>query len=209
MSAWSNRKESTRPFVLGVDIDGVLADYDGAMRDHTSKFLNVSRETIPKSDQWSLVRSGWPFESEQHFLDIHRRAVTEKRMFLTMDPIPGAAEALKYLSDLEVHIRIITFRLVVKGAHQTAVADTAAFLDLHNIPYRDLCFLKDKAALAGETDLLIDDAPHNVESVRQTSGEDSAMVFDQPYNQHVQGLRAMNWRDVVNEVERRLEEKIT
>jgi 5'-nucleotidase len=204
MSAWSNRKDSSRPFVLGVDIDGVLADYDGAMRDHTSKFMSVPRESIPQTNEWSLVRSGWPFESEQHFLDTHRRAVTEKRMFLTMDPIDGAADALKHLSDLEVHIRIITFRLVVKGAHQTAVADTAAFLDLHNIPYRDLCFLKDKAALAGETDLLIDDAPHNVDAVRQASGLDAAMVFDQPYNRQVEGLRAMNWNDVVNEVERRL-----
>jgi hypothetical protein len=30
------------------------------------------------------------------------------------------------------------------------------------------------------------------------------MVFDQPYNRQVEGLRAMNWNDVVNEVERRL-----
>lgn len=206
MSAWSSRRDPSRPFVLGVDVDGVLADYDGAMRDHTSKFLGVDRGSIPVTDQWSLVQSGWPFESEHQFLDIHRRAVTEKRMFLTMDPVDGAADALKYLSDNDVHIRIITFRLVVKGAHQTAVADTAAFLDLHNIPYRDLCFLKDKAALAGETDLLIDDAPHNVDAVRKASGEDAAMVFDQPYNRHVGGLRARSWADVVDEVERRLKQ---
>jgi len=204
MSAWSKGKEPGRPFVLGVDIDGVLADYDGAMRDHTSKFLGVPRDSIPTSDKWSLVQSGWPFESEQHFLDIHRRAVIEKRMFLTMDPINGATAALKYLSDIDVHIRIITFRLVVKGAHQTAVADTAAFLDMNNIPYRDLCFLKDKAALAGETDLLIDDAPHNIEAVRAASGAEAAMVFDQPYNRHVEGLRATTWSDVVDEVEKRL-----
>jgi|LauGreDrversion4_1035100.scaffolds.fasta_scaffold07889_5 5'-nucleotidase len=207
MSAWSTRKDPSRPFVLGVDVDGVLADYDGAMRDHTSKFLGVSRDSIPVSSKWSLVESGWPFDNEQHFLDTHRRAVTEKRMFLTMDPLAGAADALKYLSDIDVHIRIITFRLVVKGAHQTAVADTAAFLDMNNIPYRDLCFLKDKAALAGETDLLIDDAPHNVEAVRAASGPEAAMVFDQPYNRHVGGLRAASWSDVVSEVERRLQER--
>ncbi|MFM7088014.1 MAG: 5' nucleotidase, NT5C type [Candidatus Paceibacterota bacterium] len=200
---------SKKPFVLGVDLDGVCADYDGAMRDHVSKFLNVDRDSIPVTTDWSLVTSGWPLRDEKHFIDIHNKAVVEKRMFMTMDPIEGASDALWELSDLGVRIRIITFRLIVNGTHTIVGGDTLQWLSLPRpdnrplIPFRDVCFLKDKSAL-GDVDLLIDDAPHNVLSVRKAHGEERAMIFDQPYNQDVGGLRAYNWRDVVDEVKRRL-----
>ena len=194
--------ESQRPFVLGVDLDGVVADYDGAMRDNVSRFKGIDRSTIPVTKAWSLVESGWPLESEAEFLEMHRRSVTEKRMFATMDAIPGASDALRALSDAGIRIRIVTFRLVVNFAHQIAIADTASFLDLNRIPYRDLCFLKDKSALS-DMDLLIDDSPSNIDAVRTRLGGDAAMVFDQPYNQHIDGLRAKNWDDVVAEVSRR------
>ena len=191
-----------RPFVLGVDLDGVVADYDGAMRDHVAKFKGIDRASIPPTRTWSLAESGWPIDGEAEFLDLHRRAVTDKRMFATMDPIAGASDALRAISDAGVRIRIVTFRLVVNFHHQIAIADTASFLDMHKIPYRDLCFLKDKSALA-DMDLLIDDSPSNIASVRTVNGDDAAMVFDQPYNQEVTGLRANNWDDVVAEVNRR------
>lgn len=194
--------DSSRAFVLGVDLDGVVADYDGAMRDHVSKFKNIERGSIPPTKSWSLVESGWPIKDEHDYLDLHRRAVTEKRMFATMDVIPGASEALRAISDAGVRIRIVTFRLVVNFAHQIAIADTAAFLDLHKIPYRDLCFLKDKSALS-DLDLLIDDSPSNIEAVRTQQGQEHAMVFDQPYNQGIEGLRAYNWDDVLKEVSNR------
>lgn len=194
--------DSSRAFVLGVDLDGVVADYDGAMRDHVSKFKKVERSSIPDTTEWSLVNSGWPIKDEPDFMELHRRAVTEKRMFATMDVIPGASEALRAISDAGVRIRIVTFRLVVNFAHQIAIADTATFLDQHKIPYRDLCFLKDKNALS-DLDLLIDDSPSNISAVRGQYGDDYAMVYNQPYNQGIPGLRAYSWDDVVAEVSKR------
>ena len=58
-----------------------------------------------------------------------------------------------------------------------------AWLDQHGIPYRDLCFLGDKPEV--EADAYVDDAPHNVEALR-AAGND-VIVFDQPYNGHVDG----------------------
>jgi 5'(3')-deoxyribonucleotidase len=118
--------------------------------------------------------------------------VLDQRMFRDMPAIPGCAEALWRLSDAGVWIRIITHRLVVHWGHQIAVGDTVAWLDAHNIPYRDLCFLGRKPEV--EADLYIDDAPHNVESLRAAGNE--VIVFDQPYNAHVRGLRARTWADV-------------
>ena len=200
----------TRPFILGVDLDGVCADYDGAMRDHVARFKGIRREDIPVTTEWSLVKSGWPFEDEADFIATHNRAV-HKHMFSTMDAIEGCSDALWKLNDEHgVHIRIITFRLIVNGTHSRVCQDTVEFLNQPRpdgrpmVPYRDICFLKDKSAL-GDVDLLIDDAPHNVLAVRERHGEHAAMVFDQSYNQDVPGLRAKNWDDVVTEVARRIQ----
>jgi 5'(3')-deoxyribonucleotidase len=127
--------------------------------------------------------------------------VAKERLYANLKPIPGASEALWALSDAGIRIRIVTHRLVINFSHAPAVTDTVSFLDQHNIPYRDLTFVKDKADVG--TDLLIDDAPHNIINLRAVKGEESAMVFDQPYNREIGGLRAHSWGDVVAEVSKR------
>jgi 5'(3')-deoxyribonucleotidase len=64
------------------------------------------------------------------------------------------------------------------------------------VPHRDLCFLGAKAD--ANADLHLDDAPYQVESLRG-SGQ-SVLVFDQPYNRHLEGPRAAGWQDVVEKV---------
>jgi 5'(3')-deoxyribonucleotidase len=113
-------------------------------------------------------------------------------MFRTMPAIEGASEALWRLSDAGVWIRLITHRLYANWGHAVAVADTVAWLDEHAIPYRDLCFLGQKPHV--EADAYVDDAPHNVDSLRSTGSP--VVVFDQPYNQGLDGPRARSWHEV-------------
>jgi 5'(3')-deoxyribonucleotidase len=91
-----------------------------------------------------------------------------------------------------VWIRIITHRLYVNWGHAVAVSDTVTWLDEARIPYRDICFLGAKPEV--EADLYIDDGPHNVEALR--AGGNEVIVFDQPYNRHVEGVRAASWLEV-------------
>ena len=175
----------SKEFVLGVDLDGVVADYEKGFREFIAKKKSISPDTIPAATHWSFSQSGWPIADEKEYLK----------------PISGASEALWALSDAGIRIRIVTHRLVINFSHAPAVTDTVTFLDQHNIPYRDLTFVKDKADVG--TDLLIDDAPHIIISLRSLKGEDSAMVFDQPYNRDIGGLRAHSWSDVVAEVSKR------
>ncbi|MGZ7015477.1 MAG: 5' nucleotidase, NT5C type, partial [Acidimicrobiales bacterium] len=58
--------------------------------------------------------------------------------------------------------------------------------------YRDLCFLGQKPEV--EADAYIDDAPHNVMALRAAGN--TVIVFDQPYNRELDGLRARSWLDV-------------
>ncbi len=176
-------------FILGVDLDGVVADHTLRFRDIYAEISGIDPETLTLERSWNF--SEWGLDNDR-YTELHRVAVMEHDMFRTMPPIEGAAEALWRLSDAGVWIRIITHRLYVHWGHEKAVADTAAWLDLNRIPYRDLCFLGAKPQ--AEADAYIDDAPHNVEELR--SYGNTVIVFDQPYNRELGGLRARSWTEV-------------
>ena len=178
-------------FVLGVDLDGVVADHTGRFREIVSDLRGVPVDSLPLDRSWDFHEWGFaPGEYEQ----LHKSAVTEHDMIRTMPVIAGAADALWRLSDAGIWIRIITHRLYVNWAHERAVGDTAAWLDEHTIPYRDLCFLGAKPQV--EADCYVEDAPHNVVALRESGAH--VVVFDQPYNRDVPAPRAADWAEVEN-----------
>lgn len=188
-------------WTLGVDLDGVVADYENRMREVTAEITGTDPRSIPIANTWSLVESGWPFRDEQDFLRVHQIAVNEHGLYRQMDPIAGASKALWVLSDAGIRIRVVTHRLVVNFLHATAVADTVSWLDEHKIPYRDICFVRDKADVG--CNMLIDDSPINIASLQAKRGPDSVAIFHQEYNSHLEGLRVRNWNDVLDLVSER------
>jgi 5'-nucleotidase len=190
---------STDQVVLGVDLDGVCADYEAAFR--TSVVRRYGLDAASLAPQTTMdAYSEWGLSFEQ-FEAAHRAAVTEDRIFRHMDPLPGVSEALWRLSDAGVWIRIITARLLFNGTHESSAADTAYWLDAHDVPYRDLCFISDKPNVGA--DLYVDDSPTNVVALREAGKV--AIVFDQPYNRALPGPRAHDWDEVVALVEAELE----
>jgi 5'-nucleotidase len=177
-------------FVLGVDLDGVCADYTSAFAAVVAAAKGCAVGDLPEGRSWDF--NEWDLDAVGGFEALHRAAVLDQRIFRDMPAIEGCAAALWRLSDAGVWIRIITHRLVVHWGHQIAVGDTVAWLDANGVPYRDLCFLGRKPEV--EADLYIDDAPHNVVALRAAGNE--VVVFDQPYNQAVDGLRARSWDDI-------------
>ena len=180
-------------FVLGVDLDGVCGDHTAAFRDIVAAEQGVEPSSLGAQTTWTYAE--WGLDDDE-FLRIHRKAVLEHRMFRTMPVLEGVAEALWRLSDAGVWIRLITHRLYANWGHAVAVGDTVAWLDEHGIPYRDLCFLGQKPQV--EADAYVDDAPHNIAELRATGG--TVIIYDQPYNRDLPGLRAGNWLDVEQHV---------
>jgi 5'(3')-deoxyribonucleotidase len=176
-------------FVLGVDLDGVCADYTTAFRAVVAADRGVDAESLPYDRGWDFGE--WDL-APGDFDRLHHIAILEHRMFRTMPVMAGAAEALWRLSDAGVWIRIITHRLCVNWGHQVTVADTVQWLDDAAIPYRDICFLGTKPEV--EAGCYIDDGPHNIDALR-AAGND-VIVFDAPYNRHLPGPRAASWADV-------------
>ncbi len=181
-----------RAFVFGVDLDGVVADFYAGLRPIAAEWLGVDVATLPERVSWGLVEWGVD-EAPGGYERLHRFAVTQRELFSSVPPIHGAAQTLRKLSVEGVRIRIITHRLFIKYFHQVAVSQTINWLDRHDIPYWDLCFMKEKSAVGA--DLYVEDSPSNVERLRAEGAK--TIVFSNSTNEHLDGPRAHNWDEVL------------
>jgi 5'(3')-deoxyribonucleotidase len=178
-------------FVLGVDLDGTCADFYGGLRPIAAEWLGVAVESLPAEVSWDLPE--WGIDNAPGgYEGLHRFAVTQRELFSRLEPLSGAPMALRRLSKAGVRIRIITHRLIIKFFHQTAVRQTITWLDSHDIPYWDLCFMGDKGAVGAN--LYIEDSPANVAKLRL--GGHATIVFTNSTNRHLAGPRADTWEQV-------------
>lgn len=194
-------------FVLGVDLDGVVADFYTGLRPIAAEWLGVDAASLPLQVTWNLSEWGVP-EAPGGYDALHRFAVTQRNLFRELKPIPGAPAALRRLSKAHVRIRIITHRLCIEYSHQQAVRQTVEWLDHYDVPYWDLCFMRDKAAVGA--DLYVEDSPTNVKTLRDDGHP--AIVFTNSTNLELGPPRADNWSEVesfVLEARRRWSESRT
>lgn len=181
-----------KKFVIGVDLDGVVGDYFGAIRRPAAKWLGVDESTLPKEidyDFKSWNSDQWP----GGFIAMHRYAVVQEKLFSIMPPIKDAAQVLRKLSQDDFRIRIITSRLCMKFHHETAVQQTVEWLERYDIPYWDLCFVADKTAV--NADMYIDDSPKNFKELE--TAQKNVWLFRQGWNQHIQSpFTVKNWHEI-------------
>jgi 5'(3')-deoxyribonucleotidase len=178
-------------FVLGVDLDGVVADFYSGLREIAAEWLDVPIESLSENVSHGLTEWKVP-DAPGGYEALHRFAITQRELFKRLKPIAGAPATLRRLSSKEIRIRIITHRLFIKYFHQEAVRQTIEWLDHYDIPYWDLCFMKDKAAVGA--DLYIEDTPANVEQLR--ADEHPTLVFSNSTNLALGEPRAKTWEEV-------------
>ena len=177
-------------FIFGVDLDGVVGDFYGAMRRIAAEWLDRPLESLPTEVSFGLDE--WGIGEYGGYEKLHRFAVTQRDLFRVMDPIKDAPAVLRKLSMRGVRMRIITHRLFLKYFHQESITQTVAWLDAHDIPYWDLCFMKDKGAVGAH--VYIDDSPSNVERLRAQGCR--TIVFSNSTNRGLAGPRAESWKEV-------------
>jgi 5'(3')-deoxyribonucleotidase len=188
-------------FVLGVDLDGVCADFYAGLRPIAAEWLEVDEGTLPQEVSFGLKEWGLPGPYGE-YKDLHRFAVTQRDLFRRLEPIPGCGINLRKLSKAHVRIRIITHRLFIEYFHQVAVQQTVEWLDRYGIPYWDLCFMRDKDAVGA--DLYIEDSPENIDALREKGCE--VIVFANSTNRHCAEPRAGNWDEAYELVMERYSE---
>ncbi len=123
-------------FALGVDLDGVVADYYTAIRPIAAEWLGVPIEDLTKDVHFGFAE--WGLDPEQYD-ELHRFAVTQRDFFGNLKPMPGAAATLRRLGHrYHMRIRIVTHRLFTKHLHHISAQQTTQWLDSNGIPYWDL-----------------------------------------------------------------------
>lgn len=181
-----------RKVIIGVDIDNTTGNYTEALRTSMVKKFNVPEDKImeyfpvPKDYDFS----DWKYVNND-FKNLHSESVADG-LYEHMEVYPDASDVLWKLNDEEYHLRVITSRYVKHKQNYKVTSSSAKWLDDKNIPYRDLMFVHEKTDVY--VDVLIDDSPYNIEGF-QAKGI-PVIIYDTPYNRHIEGLRAHNWEEV-------------
>lgn len=190
-------------FIFGVDLDGVVGDFYGAMRKITAEWVNKPVDTLTEEVSYGLEE--WGIGEFGGYDRLHRFAVTQRDLFKNMAPIKDAPAVLRKLSSRGIRIRIITHRLFLKYSHRASITQTVEWLDNYDIPYWDLCFMNDKGAVGAH--VYIDDTPSNIISLRSQGCR--TIVFTNSTNRQLSGPRADTWQEVEKLVTGAMEEWTT
>jgi 5'(3')-deoxyribonucleotidase len=174
--------------VLGVDLDGVCADFYARIREIAAEWFERNIDDLTTDVTYGLPE--WGIDRNQ-YESLHRFAVTQRDLFKTMPMIPGARRILRKLSGEGYRIRIITHRLFIHYFHSAAVSQTIEWLDFHGIPYWDLCFMKEKDQVGA--DIYIEDSPENVQRLRESGN--FTICFGNSTNRHLPAPRATSWEE--------------
>lgn len=176
---------------MGIDLDEVCAKYVDYFKGVTSRALGVPIEELPPPISYSFKESGWGFESEDHFRQVHGEAV-EEGLYEELAQIPGASETLWRLNDEGYENHVITSRFVNHRQNAIVLSQTAKWLDKEDIPYRSISFTSKKELF--DADLFIDDSPSNIKKLRENGK--NVLIYTAPYNVDIPGPRASNWNEV-------------
>ncbi len=180
-----------RKFILGLDLDGCVADFYGGLRPLAAEWLGVPLGSLTPEVSYGLPEWGIP-DAPGGYAALHRFAVIQRDLFRSLEPMPRAPQVIRQLSAAGVNIRIITHRLFISRSHQAAVAQTVDWLDRHDIPYYGLCFVGDKEEVGA--DLYIEDTTKNVEALRAEGKQ--VIVYGNSTNLGVAGPRSSDWDEV-------------
>ena len=83
--------------VIGVDLDGVCADFYGRMREIASEWFECPLDQLSREVSYGMTE--WGVTGTNQYESLHRFAVTQRELFKTMRMIPGARKYLRMLSD--------------------------------------------------------------------------------------------------------------
>ena len=169
-----------------IDQDGVLADFDLAF--HTAwEALDHPHPAVPPNERRAFyVRDDYP----EHLRATVEEIYTSPGFFRSLPPIPGAVDAVRELVNLGHDVRICTSPL---NQYRHCVPEKYEWVEHHLGPefVARMIVTKDKTLVHG--DVLVDDKPE-VTGTRKPDW--SHVIYDQPYNRYVDGVRInwANWR---------------
>ncbi|MCB0844691.1 MAG: 5'-3'-deoxyribonucleotidase [Bacteroidetes bacterium] len=174
--------------IILVDMDGVLADFEGSFikkyrKKHPDKrFLKLEeRNTFYLKEQYASIS---PELGELAF-----QLFTAPGFFRELDPMPGGKEALQKMEELGHDVRICTSPLT---QYENCVLEKYQWIEAHfgHAFTKKMFMVKDKTMVKG--DILIDDRPVIHGSV---TPEWTHVLYHQPYNAQVKDKMRITWEN--------------
>ena len=163
--------------MIGLDVDGVLADFTRAFRSIAASMYGVKVHGSGAQAQWQFH----DLTAEQDAA-VWREIERRDQFWQNLDPVitPGEVDDLGALAAEGVRFVYVTAR------HDTAANGTYSWLCEYGLPEGEIVHAKDKvpylSAVSGLRGFL-DDSPHGVEHMHAAGLP--VIVRDWPYNRHL------------------------
>jgi 5'(3')-deoxyribonucleotidase len=172
-----NRPSNLPPMRLGIDLDGVVADFtSGWMRFYNRDF--GTNLTSGDSQRWNDIVELTHFADVDEFWD-WSADLDGRSVFWHLEPLPGAVDALVSLSESGHDIIVLT----TKPAF--AVDDTHAWIATHGVPAQEIHILEDKWLV--ECDVYLDDGPYVLPGLVANRPDKVVCRYVRPWNRPVPG----------------------
>ena len=176
-----------------VDMDDTIEQLLAALVKKANERFNRSA-TIDEITDWSIV-CAYPGLEKRQILEL----MYEPGFWDTVEPVPGAADALKYLMDKGHQVYVVT---ATEFENVPAKMERVLFRYFPFLSRDQVIITENKQMIRG--DVLIDDGTHNLEG-----GEYRKILFTAPYNKDYDAeangmIRVHNWDEilrVINEME--------
>jgi 5'(3')-deoxyribonucleotidase len=176
-----------------------VADFISGLHPIAAEWVGKPQQELPLEVSYGFPE--WKLDEYGGYEALHRYAVKERNLFRNLPPVRDAPAVLRKLSTLGIRIRIITHRLFIEWFHRQAVEQTIDWLEKHDIPYWDICFMKQKSAVGAN--VYLEDHPANVADLR-SQGCDVIVIVNST-NREVPASRA----ESLIEIERLVIERFT
>lgn len=179
---------------LGIDLDGVVADFnDGWTRLYNAQFgMDIATSDVT---MWNAPVHLTHFGSMSEFWRWARTCGDGASLFRVLRPFDGAIDALHGLAR-DHHVVIVT----TKPSY--ASSDTFAWIGEHGVPTTEVHIVDDKTTVA--CDVYLDDGDHNLEALAVARHEATICRYLQPWNRSHPGvIDVSSWqqfREIVDRV---------
>jgi|TARA_B100001750_G_C15521680_1_gene612091 5'(3')-deoxyribonucleotidase len=171
---------------IGIDLDGVVADFTKGWTSHYKKQFGreIKEEHIVS---WGLSKPLTHFEKEEDFWKWAKN-LGGSTIFRHLDTYEESVETLKKLS-LDGHNIVI-----ISSKPWWTISDTFLWLGEKEIPTREVHFIEDKWKV--DCDIYLDDSPDKLKEYLDKRSEKVIVRFIRPYNKPLKDVKDVtSWKE--------------